>query len=297
MVELAVGAVVADRYQLDRLLGLGGMAIVWAATDRVSTERVALKFLKAPPDLRREFRKRFLREARAASAIQHPNVLEIRDVFDLDDGTTVLAMELLIGETLGERVARAGHLSVEDTANIAVQVVSALGTAHAVGVVHRDLKPDNIFLVGVEGCPPFVRVLDFGIAKLVGFEGPTVDTGALTRPGTILGTPGYMPLEQCLGENDIDHRADIWSLGAILYECLTGARPVEGDHIGQVVKRLANDSITPLDVLLPDLPADMAALVMRMLSRERDRRPSDLHEVDEVLSRHASVRAPEFGSR
>jgi serine/threonine-protein kinase len=220
------------------------MGIVWAATHTVTRKKIALKFLKGPMHLRPELRKRFLREARAASAVIHPNVLEVHDVFELDDETPVMLMDLLEGETLGARIARLGKLSLSETADILIQVVSA----HAVGVVHRDLKPDNIFLVGSPKAAPSVRVLDFGIAKLVGLEGPTAETGIITGTGSMVGTPCYMSPEQSYGEKAVDYRTDVWSLGVIFYECLTGARPVEGDSIGQVVKRLVSDGITPISV-------------------------------------------------
>jgi eukaryotic-like serine/threonine-protein kinase len=294
--ELVPGAVVAKRYQLERALGQGGMGVVWAATHTITRKKVALKFLKGPVHLRPELLRRFLREARAASAVLHPNVLEVHDVFELDDETPVMLMDLLEGETLGARIARLGKLSLSETADILIQVVSAVGTAHAVGVVHRDLKPDNVFLVGSAKAPPSVRVLDFGIAKLVGMEGPTAETGIITGTGSMVGTPCYMSPEQSYGEKAVDYRTDIWALGVIFYECLTGARPVEGESIGQVVKRLLSDGITPISVVLPSLPQDVATLIDTMLAREREQRTQDLREVCEVLDRYTSLRPPEFGA-
>jgi eukaryotic-like serine/threonine-protein kinase len=294
--ELVPGAIVAKRYQLDRALGQGGMGIVWAATHTVTRKKIALKFLKGPVHLRPELRRRFLREARAASAVVHPNVLEVHDVFELDDDTPVMLMDLLEGETLGARIARLGKIPLPEAADILIQVVSAVGTAHAVGVVHRDLKPDNIFLVDSPKAPPSVRVLDFGIAKLVGLEGPTAETGIITGTGSMVGTPCYMSPEQSYGEKAVDYRTDIWSLGVIFYECLTGARPVEGDSIGQVVKRLLSDGITPISVALPSIPGDVATLVDTMLAREREQRTQDLREVNAVLSRYTELRPPEFGA-
>jgi eukaryotic-like serine/threonine-protein kinase len=293
-IELAPGVVIAGRYQLERALGQGGMGVVWAAMHTVTRKRVALKFLRGPLHMRPELRRRFMREARAASAVVHPNVLEVHDVLELEDETPVMMMDLLEGETLGQRLTRKGRLSLSETADILLQVVSGVGTAHAVGVVHRDLKPDNVFLMDRE--PPSVRVIDFGIAKLVSAEGPAAETGAITGTGAMLGTPCYMSPEQSFGERDIDHRSDIWAIGVIFYECLTGARPVEGDSIGQVVKRLVTDGITPIAVILPDLPPEISDLVDRMLCREREGRPQDLREVSEILSRHTGVRAPEFGA-
>jgi serine/threonine-protein kinase len=293
-VELVTGAVIAGRYQLDRALGQGGMGMVWAATHLVTRKRLALKFLKGPAHLRPELRKRFLREARAASAVSHPNLLEVSDVFDLEDGTPVMVMALLEGETLGQRLKRQGALSLQETADVLMQVVSGVGTAHSAGIIHRDLKPDNVFLVNVPGAPPLVRVLDFGIAKLVEADG-IAESGLITGTGSMLGTPCYMSPEQTFGEKDVDSRADVWAVGVILYECLTGARPVEGDSVGQVVKRLLSDGIAPIEVLAPSLPPEVSGLVGRLLRRDREERPRDLHEVSRVLARYATVKPPEFG--
>jgi eukaryotic-like serine/threonine-protein kinase len=280
---LTRGLLVAGRYRLERLLGQGGMGFVWAAQHVVTRREVAMKFVRGSLALRPQLRKRLLREARAAAAVGHPNVVEIYDVFELDDETPVLVMELLHGETFGRRLAREVSLSVEDAASLLLPVVSAVGTAHRRGIVHRDLKPENVFLAR-DGASERVMVLDFGIAKLAeeGSEGPT-----LTGTGTMLGTPCYMAPEQGFGEPDVDHRADIWSMGAMLYEALTGGRPVEGENLGQVLKRLMTDGVTPIEVLLPDLPADVGSLVMRMLSRERADRPQDIKEVFDVLARYS----------
>jgi serine/threonine protein kinase len=291
---LEPGTVIAGRYRLDHLLGEGGMGQVWAATHAVTLRTVALKFLKASSRIQPELRRRFVREARAASAVKHPNVVEIHDFFELEDGTPVMMMDLLKGETFGQRLAREHSLSLEAAAEILLPVTSAVGTAHSLGIVHRDLKPDNVFLCA--GRHTEIKVLDFGIAKLTGADAAQTDVGNLTDTGAMLGTPCYMSPEQSFGEKDLDHRSDIWAIGVMLYEALSGTRPVEGENIGQVIKRLLNQGITPIEVLVPDLPADIAALVGRMLSRERSGRPDDLREVHDALAKYASVRVPEFGA-
>src|SRR5450755_90628 len=205
-----------------------------------------------------------------------------------------MVMELLRGETLGSKLARDQWLSMEETAALLLPVVSAVGTAHSLGIVHRDLKPDNLFL---EERPdsPRVKVLDFGIAKLTAEYYLARGLSALhTDAGSMLGTPYYMAPEQASGEVAVDHRADVWSIGVILYECLSGTRPIEGENLTQVVSRLMSAGIIPLERLAPELPHDVTAIVMQMLSRDPLRRPDGLREVSKVLSRYARTPAPEF---
>ena len=293
---LTEGSLIAGRYRLEHPLGEGGMGTVWAATHTVTRRSVAMKFLKDSMRHRKDLRERFLREAAAASALKHPNVVEIIDVFDFAEGCPVMVMELLAGETLGAKLLRDERLSMEETAAVMLPVVSAVGAAHALGIVHRDLKPDNLFLL--EGsAEPRVKVLDFGIAKLSAErylqEGPSP---LLTESGSMLGTPCYMAPEQASGDNPVDHRADIWSLGVILYECLSGVRPIEGENLPQVVARLMSAGIMPLERIAPELPAEVASLVKNMLSREVGRRPASLIEVSRTLGHFTNVRAPEFAT-
>ena len=285
------GEIIAKRYRLAEELGRGGMGVVWAATHLVTRRRVAIKFLLGPANLRSEMRRRFLREARAASAVDHPNVVEIIDVFELEDETPVIVMELLTGETLRERLAREQRMPLGQAASILLQVVRAVGSGHALGIVHRDLKPENIFLAR-SASGETVKVLDFGIAKLLGRDGESPETDSITGTGSMLGTPCYMAPEQTLAEKNIDHRADIWAIGVIFYECLAGVRPVQGLGIGQVVMKLATEGITPLDQVMPELPREATALVMHMLTRDRAGRPQDLEQVREVLSRLADASLP-----
>jgi serine/threonine-protein kinase len=251
---LETGRIVAGRYRLDRLLGQGGMGEVWAATHQVTRRSVAMKFVRGTGHARPELRRRFMREARAASAVQHPNVVEVFDVFELDAETPVMVMELLSGETLGRRLAREGQLDLDQALALLVPAVSAVGAAHALGVVHRDLKPENLFLSRASGSTEFetvVKVLDFGIAKL---SSEMAGETGVTETGTTLGTPCYMAPEQAMAERELDHRVDVWAFGVILYETLSGARPIEGDTVGQVVKHLMTTGITPLERVVPGLP-------------------------------------------
>jgi eukaryotic-like serine/threonine-protein kinase len=292
----SAGTMVADRFRLERRLGEGGMGVVWEATHTVTRKPVALKFLKRSHEDGRAVQ-RFLREARAASAVRHPSVVEVHDVLELDDGSPVMVMELLHGETLAERLRRRGALPLSEVASIMVHVCSALGAAHALGIVHRDLKPENIFLESAPEAPDRrerreVKVLDFGIAKLTATEGDAAHTGATTGTGAVLGSPYYMAPEQLFAEKDLDHRADIWALGVILYEALSGVRPTQAPNLGQIYKMVMTDAIVPLREKAPELPPAVTDLVGRMLTRDRAGRPRDVREVLSVLSEHTKEAFP-----
>jgi eukaryotic-like serine/threonine-protein kinase len=332
--HLVPGALVASRYRVDRLLAEGGMGVIWAATHLANGERVALKLLRPGTTDDESTRRRLLREARAATAVDHPNVPSIHDVLELDNGTPLLVMDLLEGESLRDKLLREAHIPLPELSRILLPVISAVGTAHALGIVHRDLKPDNIFLLTSDsaaggraprsahhaalerpsgsparrstGSPDSledpqhdaaarVRVLDFGIAKLTAARGETSWSGGRTSTGEMLGTPYYMSPEQILGEHDVDHRADIWSLGVILYECLTSVRPTEAENMGKVMKRILTGAIQPIGESAPALPADVAAMIDRMLSQDRAQRPADLREVGALLERYAAVSLRPFG--
>jgi serine/threonine protein kinase len=294
--ELGQGLLVAGRYRLEAHLGEGGMGTVWSALHVVTRRAVAMKFLRAEHQHRDDLRKRFLQEARAASALRHPNVIEVLDVFELEDHLPVMVMELLEGETLGSKLTRDERLSLEETAAIMLPVIDAVACAHAAGIVHRDLKPENIFLAQADGLT--VKVLDFGIAKLSAEH--YVDQSqavAVTAAGSVLGTPRYMAPEQ-LHNRDVDHRADIWSLGTMLYECLSGVRPIEGENMPEVVGRLLSGAIMPLKELAPDLPAELAAQIQQMLARDPVQRPEDLGVLTDVLERYrARVRSNQPAAR
>jgi serine/threonine-protein kinase len=291
--NLFPGAVIAQRYELERLLGQGGMGTVWAAKHALTQKRVALKFLKeaAQPELVR----RFVREAQAASAVRHPNVIGIHDVIMLEDGLPAMVMDLLEGESLAARLERAGALGAAELSNVMVPVLSAVGAAHALGIVHRDLKPDNVFLARVaDSAEVRPMVLDFGICKLMSSEALMSNESTLTRTGSVMGTPYYMAPEQVFGERDVDARADVWAIGVMMYECCTGQRPFEGENIGQLIKHVLSGSYRPLTEVAPHLPASLSVAIARMLTFDRTQRAPDLREMFEVLRTTSTVSAPSF---
>lgn len=227
------GVVVSERYRLDSLLGQGGMGSVWRAHHLTLNAPVAIKLIDPALAGSPEARARFLREAQAAAALRSPNVVQTLD-FGVDQDVPYIVMELLLGESLADRLARAGRLTPADTARIVVDVAKAIGRAHAAEIVHRDLKPDNVFLARDED-DEVIKVLDFGIAKATGTVGASTSR---TRTGAILGTPYYMSPEQAQGDKRVDWRTDLWALAVIAFECLVGRRPFEADGLGSLIMQI-----------------------------------------------------------
>ena len=184
-------------------------------------------------------------------------------------------------------------LPLPEVAVLLLPVTSAIGTAHAIGIVHRDIKPENILVTG-RAAGHGVKVLDFGLAKLTATEGNATESIALTRQGSLLGTPFFMSPGQAMGEVKIDHRSDIWSLGIVLYRCLTGVLPTQGKTLPEVFRKVVLAALEPISARRPDLPAEVVALVDRMLQRKREDRPWDLRDVHAVLQRYAGTTAPAF---
>ena len=270
------------------------MGQVWAGSHVVTGRAVAIKRLLLPlrAEEERHARARFALEARTACAVDHPNVVEVLDFVASGDGPPLLVMELLQGETLDSLLERSEALGVAETARLILPVVSAIGTAHARGIIHRDLKPANVFVSRRPGAGAVIKVLDFGIAKWI--EPRDGQNQPCTRSGTTLGTPAYMAPEQAVGADGIDYKCDTWSLGVMLYECLTGVRPVDGKNAADMMMRLSNSGIVPIESRLPELPDDLAAVIGRMLAQDPAQRPSDLREVFAVLSAYTETSAPAF---
>jgi serine/threonine-protein kinase len=273
--------VLASRYKLVRLIGEGGMGQVWEGRQLTTQKPVAIKVLKQGGGGESA---RFLREARVAAGLSHPNIVQVFDFWEVDGAgpsSVFMVMELLVGETLAARLERAPPLTVDETLAVAVPVASALCAAHAQGIAHRDLKPDNIFLSQPpEADSVIVKVVDFGLAKPAATDGQAT---AITQTGAVMGTPFYMAPEQVYGEKDVDIRADVWALGVVVFECITGVRPFPGDNPGQVFKRISQGAIPPLRELSPEVPEWLERLVLRMLAHDRDRRPT-MTEIRDVLT-------------
>jgi eukaryotic-like serine/threonine-protein kinase len=283
-VRLEPGIVLAERYRLERQLGEGGMGAVWAAKHTVTNKVVALKILLGRGE-DQALRERLLREARAVCAIQHAHVVPVHDVLELEDGAPALVMDLLVGESLRQKLDRVGRLGHDEVARVAIDVLSALEAAHARGIIHRDLKPDNVFLSRAPDGREEVKVLDFGIAKVTTLGENDSEAAALTKTDSMLGTPYYMAPEQVYGEKDIDARSDLWAMGVLMYECLAGVRPTEANNLGQIFKLITIGPIAPLAEKAPNVPASFAKVVGWCLERTRDARPSGARDLRDALER------------
>jgi eukaryotic-like serine/threonine-protein kinase len=273
--HLCTGMIVGQRFRLDEPIGRGGMGVVWRAEQLGSGRAVAMKFLTGARDERD--RQRLFREARTAGQVRHPHVVEVLDAFVDDEGRPVVVMELLEGESLAARMGREGRFPLAAGARLLIEVIEAVAAAHRVGVVHRDLKPGNIFLPD-ERSAHGTKVVDFGLAKV-----PGQSDGNLTTTGRVAGTPAYMAPEQCYGLPDVDHRADIWALGVLVHEVLSGTRPIAGHSVGRVLESLLTYGIPSLRMSLPDAPLPLVVAVRRMLEPNREQRVTDLAQIAEVL--------------
>ncbi len=228
MTEFQAGRILADRYQLVSLIGQGGMGSVWRAEHLTLGSAVAVKLIDPQIAHSKEAQARFVREARAAASLRSPHVVQVLD-YGVDE-VPFIVMEMMVGESLSERLERVGKLSPAETARILTDVARALAKAHEAGIVHRDLKPDNVFLVENDDVE-VAKVLDFGVARVSEFS---AENAGMTSTGAVLGTPYYMSPEQAEGLKVVDHRTDIWALTVMAYECLLGARPFTGDSLGGV---------------------------------------------------------------
>ncbi len=277
--EERVGKLIAERYRLDSILGVGGMGVVFAGTHTWTGRRVAVKIL-APEYVRNErIVQRFLQEARAAARMRHPNVVDVLDMGEDEDGTVFLVLELLEGESMHQLLMRDVRISPQRTLELLVPVMQALVYAHRRGIVHRDIKPDNIFISVDDTGAQVPKLLDFGIAKVI----EASKSGTVT--GTVIGTPYYMSPEQAAGSADTGPPADVWSMGVVLYECLSGNLPFTGANPTAVLLAIACGSPIPLAQCAPELPTALASAIDRALAPDRTVRYASMKEFIEQLAR------------
>lgn len=274
VVDALVGHTLADRYRLTRKIGEGGMGAVYEAQHVQLSKPVAVKVLRDKYLDRPEVARRLVQEARLASSIRHEHIIDITDSGSTEDGRTFVVMEHLAGQSLAELLRREGALPEGRVVEIARQAASALAAAHARGIVHRDVKPENLFLVERDG-RDFVKVLDFGISKsMKPGAPPTEESLRLTHTGMVLGTPLYMSPEQARGDDDLDERIDIYALGVILYECLTGEVPFRANNYLGVISAVVNQEVTPPRKLRPEMRISEALehVVQKAMAKARDER-------------------------
>ena len=279
------GDVIGGKYRIVRLIGDGGMGTVYEAHHEFLETTVALKFLHSELAKRAGLGSRFLQEARVSARIRSVHVTHVTDVDQTADGSPYLVMELLHGEPLQQAMDRRGKLPPEQAVDFALQILSGLESAHAIGVVHRDLKPDNVFIVPATG-GPLLKLIDFGIAKL---RASTEFQKGLTRAGVIMGTPEYMAPEQLFAAENVDHRADLYSLGVILFEMLSGRRPADGDDVEAIVSAVVAGNVRHLSALEPGLHPGLVAVVERALLPDREARFSSALEMRLALAPFAGA--------
>ncbi len=281
----APGDVIGGKYRIVRMIGDGGMGTVYEAHHELLDTQVALKFLHAELAQRPGLGSRFLQEARVSARIHSVHVAHVTDVDQAADGSPYLVMELLHGESLQTALDRRSKLPVEQAIDFALQMLSGLESAHHIGVVHRDLKPDNVFIVPATG-GPLLKLIDFGIAKL---RAATEFQKGLTRAGVVMGTPEYMAPEQLFAANDVDHRADLYSLGVILFEMLSGRRPADGDEVEQIIAAVVSGNVKRLRDLEPTLHPGLIAVVDRALMPDREQRFASALDMRLALAPFAGV--------
>jgi len=276
--DALVGAVLEGAYRITRLIGEGGMGAVYEAVQLRLNKRVAIKLMARDLASNREALARFRREAEITSHLGHPHLVSVVDFGQAESGEPYLVMEYLEGEDLDHRLRRVGRMSIEAVVHVVRQVASALNAAHDQGVVHRDLKPGNVFLVQIPGEPDFVKILDFGISKMKAAR------TQLTSASAVMGTPNYMSPEQATGMlEEVDHRTDQWSLACIAWEMLLGRGPFVADEVAALLYQIINLDPHPLAQRVPGLPSAVETALRRALRKKPAERFSSMREFSREL--------------
>ncbi len=286
--EVIEGQILAGKYRVERVLGVGGMGLVVAARHLQLDERVALKFMLWEMLTNAEAVARFAREARAAVKIKSEHVARVSDVGVLENGAPYMVMEYLDGGDLSGWLKQHGQLTVEQTVEFMLQASEAIAEAHALGIVHRDLKPANLFLIRRPDGAHSIKVLDFGISKVTGLDSSAPDFD-MTKTSAVMGSPNYMSPEQMHSVRDVDARSDIWALGVILYELLAGVTPFAAEAFPELVLKIATKPPMPLRSYAPDVPLGLEKVILKCLEKDPGRRYATIGDL--------AVALMEFGPR
>ena len=281
------GQILAGKYRVERVLGSGGMGFVVAAWHLELEQRVAMKFLHPLALERADTAERFRREARSAAKIRSEHVARVIDVGIMEGGVPYMVMEYLEGHDISDEMAKVGMLPIDDAIDFVLQAIEALAEAHAAGIVHRDLKPANLFIATRADGSGIEKELDFGISKSL--LGASVAELSLTRTSVLIGSPLYMSPEQMRSAKDVDTRTDIWSLGVILYEMITGQPPYTGDSIPALCASLLSDTPVSMRVLRSEVPSELEDVVSRCLAKDRQQRFATVGELARALAPFGSA--------
>jgi len=282
--QLEPGTVIGDKYKLNHLIGVGGMGAVYHATQVDLGRKVAIKFLHPHFCTDHAVIERFQREAQLAASLGHDNICEVTDIGTNDDGMPYLVMPVLKGRSLSD-VLKHETLGYARICDIIGQVLYALEAAHVTGVVHRDLKPDNIFISQVGDRKDFVKLLDFGVSKVM--ESDKVK--ALTTTGTVLGTPAYMSPEQARGDHDVDHRMDIYAAGVILYEALAGKRPYDGKSYSEIIIKIVAEPYLNPRRINPEIPKVLEKIVVKAMAKQPSERYANAKEMAQAIEKASNM--------
>jgi serine/threonine protein kinase len=285
------GRTLVGKYRIEKMLGQGGMGSVWRGTHSITGRKIAVKILDEKFLSNANVVQRFGREARAASSIAHEGIVEVLDLDQTEEGIPFLVMEFLEGESLAHRIDYGARMTEEQVLSLGTQLLDALHAAHESGVVHRDLKPDNIYVIpGARG--ERIKILDFGIS----WKDDEQDA-KLTVTGSVLGTPHYMSPEQAMGDTDTDRRVDIYAAGVVLYECVVGSVPFEGANYNKLLRIILDNEPTPPSKRGAKISPAVEAVILKALSKRKEDRPSTAAEMRQMILRASRGEEPAPSSK
>jgi eukaryotic-like serine/threonine-protein kinase len=287
--QISPGQVIDGKYRITRLLGTGGMGAVYEGENVRIRRKVAIKMLHLSVSTQADVVKRFEREAQASALVGSEHICEVLDLGVLADGTRYMVMEYLDGETLSGRIKRHGRLLPHQAIPLLLQILEALGAAHAAGIIHRDLKPDNVFILPQRsGMKDFIKILDFGVSKFAQTGGEEMN---VTRAGAVVGTPYYMSPEQAKGSSAIDARTDVYAIGVLLYQATTGQVPYQAETFNELLFKIVLEVAPPPQVYVPDIDPEFAGIIMRAMAREPEQRYQSCAEFASALQSFTAARS------